>query len=875
MSALMWVLVAPASASPLVPTASDQLAADDPETVEMQHPSEEVTIKRDDYGVPHVYADSNYDLFYGYGYVLGEDRLFQMEMARRAVLGTSAEVLGEDYLEIDKETRETFDPEAIQQQLDELPEEELDILTGYADGLNRYIEQVNESPDTLLPKQFSDHDFQPEYWSAYDVAMIWIGTMANRFSNGTNEVENLKVLQSLIDEHGEEKGQELFDQIIWEEDTNAPTTVPRENTAQPNQLPELTAQETGDVQSQDLSPISPGLEDSGQNLMLAQGADSSIGSIPQASNLWITGGDKTADGGSILVNGPQFDWFNPSYVYGIGLHGAGFDVTGNTPFGYPAVLFGTNNTISWGSTAGPLDVNDVYQEQLNPDDAQQYWHNGEWRDMEQREETIEVKNADDVTHTVYSTVHGTVTSLDEEQDAAYTKKRAWSGEEVQSLMAWIGVAKAQNWDEYLELAEDMAISINWYYADNEGNIGYVSPGRMPDRPESQDARIPAKGDGSMEWNGIRDFSENPQTYNPEQGYIANWNNQSGPGAVGDSGNWAAVDRVHEIIVELEAQDAFTEEDAWDIIETTSYADLNARYLRPALENAAESRDLDETDRDHLNLLLDWDGQSRDENEDGKFDDPQPAIMRAWVPVLVEEILADDLPDDVYETYQKDIYPEPGGSVRPASGVKLIYNALLEEEAGVLQTTDFFNDDSPADVLLDTYFDAIQALEDEYGEDSASWQADIDPWEFKHQNFIGVDQANEDEVLSAPLFQNRGTENNLIRLNGSEASMCAAAPPGQSGFIGPDGEASEHYQDQLDLYLNFECKEEHLDQESVEAAAQSTLTISPDGTIDGKDMERTSAATTGSAWWVLVGAFVLVVIVGSLVWLRRRRNAILT
>src|SRR5699024_5986904 len=116
MSALMWVLVAPASASPLVPTASNQLAADDFESVEMQHPSAEVTIKRDDYGVPHVYADSNYDLFYGYGYVLGEDRLFQMEMARRAVLGTSAEVLGEDYLEIDKETRETFDPEAIQQQ---------------------------------------------------------------------------------------------------------------------------------------------------------------------------------------------------------------------------------------------------------------------------------------------------------------------------------------------------------------------------------------------------------------------------------------------------------------------------------------------------------------------------------------------------------------------------------------------------------------------------------------------------------------------------------------------------------------------------------------------------------------------------------------
>lgn len=858
---LAVTMVSPASAVQPVAGSVVSSAADE----ETQFPDQQVTIKRDEYGVPHVYADSNYDLFYGYGYALGEDRLFQMEMARRAVLGTSAEVLGSDYVDIDKQTRETFDPEAIHSQLDDLSEDELDILTGYADGMNRYIDEVQDEPERLMPKQFNDHDFSPQHWTAYDVAMIWIGTMANRFSNASNEVENLQVLQSLQDEHGQQQGQQLFDQILWDEDTNAPTTVPRDDTT--NELPEVTAQN----EAQPLASISSDVTDSGQELMAAQGADGSLGSMPQASNVWLLGDEKTEDGGSILVNGPQFDWFNPSYVYGIGLHGAGFDVTGNTPFGYPAVLFGTNKDISWGSTAGPLDVNDVYQEKLNPDNPHQYWYNGQWHDMEERDETIEVQDGDDVSHTVYSTVHGTVTSFDEAENTAYAKKRSWTGEEVQSLMAWIGVAKAENWDDYLSQAEDMAISINWYYADNEGNIGYVSPGRLPDRPAAQDPRLPAVGDGSMEWEGIRDFSDNPQVYNPEQGYIANWNNQAAPAAVGDSGNWAAVDRVHEILAELESQDTFSTDDAWDIIETTSYADLNIRYLREPLQQASRSQDLDEDAQSKIELLTDWDGQTRDDDENGKIDDPQPEIMRTWLPILIETVLADDLPADVYETYQEDIYPEPGGSARPASGVKLIYNNLLGDDAGVEQTTDFFNGQDPDQVLVETYLEAIDQLEEEYGRDPIAWQADVDEFEFHHQNFIGVDQAGEDEALTAPIYQNRGTENDLIHLDGSEAMMCAAAPPGQSGFISPTGEEDEHYQDQLDLYLKFKCKDEHLTQDSVEAAAQSTLTMDSRGAVNAA--ATNTVIGLSSLWWVGLGIVIPVGIVSimALYWRRRQQS----
>lgn len=830
---LSIVALSPAVAAPmtgLTATAAPTVA--ETATGEVQHPAEDVTIKRDQYGVPHVYAETTFDLFYGYGYVVAQDRLFQMEMARRAVLGTSAEVLGPDYVEIDRRTRATFDPAAIRAQLDELPQKDLDVLAGYAEGMNRHLQDIAADSETLLPKQFSDHGFTPQQWTAYDVAMIWIGTMANRFSDSTGEVANLQTLQSLVDEHGEEQGRDLFDQILWKEDPTAPTTQPRKDIKKPNRLPGVLGAEaaapTGATASS-LSPIDPGLSDDGIERMRANGAGSAPGDRPEASNLWITGDRKTKGGGSTLVNGPQFGWFNPSYVYGIGLHGAGYDVTGNTPFAYPAVIFGTNRQTSWGATAGPLDVNDVYQEQLNPDDPTQYRYNGQWRQMDRRQETIEVKGAEPVTHTVYSTVHGTVTSIDRQNHTAYAKKRSWTGTEVQSLMAWVNVTKAQDWDDFLDEAKKMGISINWYYADNDGNIGYVSPGRMPDRPESQDARIPAAGDGSMEWEGFRDFSENPQTYNPKQGYIANWNNQAGPGAVGDSGNWAPVDRVQEILAELESERKFSPEESWDIIETTSFADLNIRYLRPYLEKAARKYHPHSQERELIDLVLDWDGQARDDDGDGLYDDPQPAIMRAWLPRLFEEVLADDLPESVYQQYAQNIYPE-SGVARPANGTKLVFNALLGKKAGVEQQVDLFSGEHGPTVLAKTYLQAIEQLEAEHGTDPDDWEAPMAQHTFSHQNFIGVDQAGQDERFTALNYMNRGTENNMVHLDGDEAEMCTVAPPGQSGFIAPDGTRSEHYSDQLEMYGDFECKDEHLTRRAVDRAAESTTILTPEGHI---------------------------------------------
>ncbi|MEP1215066.1 MAG: penicillin acylase family protein [Marinobacter sp.] len=150
-----------------------------------------VTIKRDNYGVPHVYADSTYGLYYGYGYALAQDRLFQMEMIKRSVLGTVSEVLGPDYLSLDRSSRTGFDPDSIKSQLQALPKEDLDIFKGYAEGFNKRIQEVEANPSELLPKQFSDFKFAPEEWTAFDVAMLYVGTMAGRYSNSSSSLSDL------------------------------------------------------------------------------------------------------------------------------------------------------------------------------------------------------------------------------------------------------------------------------------------------------------------------------------------------------------------------------------------------------------------------------------------------------------------------------------------------------------------------------------------------------------------------------------------------------------------------------------------------------------------------------------------------------------
>lgn len=786
-------------------------------------PAGKVTIKRDSYGVPHVYANDVRGLFHGFGYAVAEDRLFQMEMARRAVLGTVSEVMGPSYVALDKGSRAGFTPDSIRAQMARLSPDDKAIFEGYAAGFNARVNEVLAAQATLLPKQFVDAGFRPKAdWTGYDVAMIWVGTMANRYSNVSSEVANLRLLEQLRKARGDVAGRQLFDQIRWVEDPLAPTTVPRAGArAQAAALP------SGSDAIARLAPVSPELLVARNDIDAARRGVAEPWTRPIASNLWVAGPSKTTDGSTVFINGPQFNWFNPSYVFGIGLHGAGFDVTGNTPFAHPVVLFGTNGKIAWGATAGPLDVNDMYQEKLNPANPHEYLFNGAMRPMTRRTEVIKVKGQPDQSVDVYATVHGIVTNFDLPNGTAYSMKRSWDGYELESLLGWIHSMQAKNWDQWLAQASRVAITINWYYADTDGNIGYVSPGRLPIRPATQDIRLPAVGDGSMEWLGIRPFSEDPKTYNPAQGYIANWNNQSAPGAVSDGGNYSVVDRVREFTARLEAKPRLTPDELWALNRTTAYADTNARYLVPFAVEATRNLPAADPARRAASMLADWNMLNEDPSERGVYDSPATTLMMNWLPILYRKVLADDLPPEVFAAYAGNGYAGDTqvASIRPGNGMKLVYNALLGPKAGVPQTYDFFNGEDKNAVLRATLAQAMAELQTRYGSDTAKWRTPVVKHAFLTSNFIGAPQAGADELLTLPSFMNRGSQNDKVVLGAKGVTLCTAAPPGQSGFVAPDGRKSAHYADQMQLFKDFGCKSEALTPADVDRRAESTKQLS--------------------------------------------------
>lgn len=758
----------------------------------------QVRIVRDDYGVPHVYADSIYGLYYGYGYSIAQDRLFQMEMARRSTQGIVAEVFGPDYLDYDKTARMLFDPASIQRQLDTLQQKDRDVFDGYSSGINAWLAEIRQSPMELTPKQFVDFGFGPADWTAYDVAMIFIGTMNNRYGDYNTELENATILGALIEQHGDESGRKLFDLLNPRFTNDAPTSIPREDWSRPayDSLAESVA-----------TNPAPG------PLRLAAGEPLPTG----FSNVYLLGKDKVEGAASILVNGPQFGWFNPSYVYSIGMHGAGVDVVGNTPFGYPMIMFGHNQTIAWGSTWGASDVVDLFAEQINPENPDQYLYNGNYVAFQKRTELIVVNGEESVEHVIHRSAHGPIIRFDRENGVAYSKHRSWDGGELDNLLAWLHATWAKDWSSWKAEAEKASINVNMYFADVDGNIGYFHGGHFPRRALGHDNRLPVTGDGSMDWQGRLPIeTANPHVLNPSSGFLANWNNKPGNGVMNPDFffySWSSADRIDALHDRLSARERFTPDDAWSVIESSSYADVFAPYFLPAID-AELSGSEDPALREANEILQSWNLQSRDDDGDGFYDEQATTIFRHFIWALTERVLTDDL-GDVAPFFAVRGYPtadEPSGAgTNLPAGVKAIVEAM---EGNVAY--DLFNGEPVGSVLAAAMTDALQQ--------SAGNGLPVATRPFSARNFLGIPQAGKKENMTAPVEQNRGTENNMIVMKPGEIVGWEVTAPGQSGFIRQDGEVSEHYDDQFEMYYTFGRKRTWFYPEDVESNKQSEVTL---------------------------------------------------
>ncbi|MFK0087600.1 penicillin acylase family protein [Pseudomonas sp. NPDC090755] len=768
-------------------------------------PEGDILIKRDEWGTPHIYANSPYRLFYGYGYAIAQDRLFQLEMSRRTTQGRVAEVLGREYLAFDQAIRRQYSPQAIAQQLAALAPHDLQILQGYADGINRHLGEVEQQPGTLLPKPFTVHGFTPERWTAFDVAMVYVGSMINRFGDYNTELDNHNLLAGLIEKHGLEPGQALFELLLTSDDPQAPTTIAR-GEWDPLRRSAAVVFRAGDKALGQPLPV-----------RAVQGVDPSVGR--GFSNIIVLGAQKSQDARAIMVNGPQFGFFQPAYTYSVGLHGAGYDAVGNSPSGYPLIQFGHNRQISWGSTWGAGDNVDVYQLQLNPQNPNQYWFQGRYRDFEQRVERILVNGEEAEQLTVYRSVQGAVFEHLPDQGVAYARRRGWEGQELATLMAWNKVAKAGDHGQWLAQVERSAINVNWYYADQQGNIGYALGGRYPVRLQGHDNRLPMPGDGNYEWQGFLPFASNPQVFNPASGYIANWNNKPAEGFPGPDQwwyAWGAADR-NEVLDGRLQQARFTPEQAWSLMMEAAFEDPNARYFVPRLLALSERSPAEFAAV--RQALAAWDYQDLDSNRDGFYDQPATAIFRLWLGQMLSLTLADQLPPAQAGWFTDSGYSAPGasspGSHNISVGTKVLYRAIRAKEQGEALPFDLFKGRDVDELMLQALRLSVAQLKREQGPQVAAWRQGVSTLRFAHKNFLGVPQALESEEHALAPSMNLGTENNMVVLDGRNVTGFELAAPGQSGFIAADGSPGKHYDDQIPLLREQRKRRIWLSEEEVE------------------------------------------------------------
>jgi penicillin G amidase len=466
---------------------------------------ETVEVITDRYGVPHMYAQNEDDLFFAQGYIHAQERLWQMELNRRIGSGQLAEIFGEVAIETDRFARRLGMHRAAAEAEKHLPEHSKRILDAYAQGVNAYIEHNWNN----LPIEFTLLRFKPNPWQVKD-SIQWSKMMGwNLGGNWETEMIRARIVANL--------GTEQAAKLEAGYDPGHPLIIP------------------------------PGVEYQGINLgMLEQYEQmkqlSGFGMLG-ASNNWVVDGTMTVTGSPILCNDPHLGQLVPSIWYECHLVAGDIDVIGVSFPSSPGIVIGHNRYIAWGFTNAISDVEDLSIEKFNPLNPRQYEYMGKWEDAQVVREEIKVKGTEaPLIEEARITRHGPIlTSIPRPLQRDLASNNGRTGAEPAELplaLRWTGLEKhdivsaiqkmnlATNWEEFRDALRDWdQPPQNVVYADTAGNIGYVMAGAIPVRARGQ-ALLPSPGwTGEYEWTGYIPFDELPQALNPEQHFIVTANNR--------------------------------------------------------------------------------------------------------------------------------------------------------------------------------------------------------------------------------------------------------------------------------------------------------------------------------------------------------------
>lgn len=593
-----------------------------------------VEIIRDHWGINHIYAKNEHDLFFTQGYSAAQDRLFQLEIWRRQATGTVAELLGPQETKRDIGTRLFRFRGNLNEELTHYHPHGPQIVRAFVEGINAYISATLKTPEKL-PFEFRVLDTKPGLWTPEVVISRHQGLLEN-----VREELNYGRLVKLI-------GPDKLRELQW--------FHPSANASEPD----LTLRVNGDELFQPILELYEAFRlplkfagkasriDENEVWRSREAIDNWFDTERQyvGSNNWVISGNKSASGYPMLANDPHRAQSTPSLRYWVHLNAPGWNVIGAGEPTLPGISIGHNDYGSWGLTIFETDNEDLYVYETNPKNPNQYRYKGKsathrWVNMKTITEQIPMKNGQSVSVTLKYTQHGPVVFEDAKHHKAYAVRAGWLEKGCAPYLASLRMNQAKSWPEFRQACTFSRIpGENMVWADRTGTIGWQVVGLAPIRQSSPGKSftglLPIPGDGQFEWAGYLPIQQLPNKLNPPEGYVVTANNNltsaNFPHRNAIGWEWASPSRAHRI--EEVLRDGKRKNLVDFMALQADYLSIPARTLVPLLQNLSSPNASTEQ---ALTYLRKWDYQLKPESV-------AAAIYVAWESQLKQAVYVQKVP----------------------------------------------------------------------------------------------------------------------------------------------------------------------------------------------------------------------------------------
>ncbi|SHH46857.1 penicillin acylase family protein [Flavobacterium johnsoniae] len=746
--------------------------------LQLKNLEKETTVYFDEYGVPHIYADSEKDAMTALGYVHAQERLWQMELLRRIAPGKLSEIFGSVALKNDKFFAGIGIEEASAKAIAKLDKnsESYKFTQAYLDGINQYLEEGT------TPIEFTLVGVKKEKFTIKDVYNIF-GYMSFSFAMAQ---KTDPLLTDIKNKYGVEY---LKDLGIEGEFNTTQIKSSKEN------IEDYTAVSKSITALLDKSPIPPFI----------------------GSNSWVAGPHKTKSGKVIFANDPHIGFSQPATWYEAHIVTPKHELYGCYLAGTPFPLLAHNRDYAYGLTMFENDDIDFYQEKNKIGDSNQYQTPEGFAKYEIRKKTIKIKDTSDVVLTVKSSRHGPIMNdLLDRLDRKNPIAMLWTytNQPIQILDAAYGLSHAKNRDEFKKAVSLIAApGLNVMYGDAKGNVGWWASGKLYKHDKGVNTHLILDGSsGKDDIKEYLDFSKNPSAENPEWGYVYSANNQ--PEAIDGflyPGYYLPEDRAKRISGLMDAKSDWDKEAFGKMIYDNT-SDVSVETVQNLISNI-DPNALSVSEKEAVNVLKSWKGTNN-------LEDVAPTIYNKWVYLYLKNTFEDEMGEDNFNMFL-------GVSV----GKQVVANQIKNENSVWWDNIKTKNiKETRKDIVSKSFHEAFSDLQKQLGNTIADWKwGEVHTVEYEHPlgkvaalrglfNVGPFASPGSNEVINNLFFgfTNEGkyyvkggpSTRRIVDFSDIENSW-SILPTGQSG-----NPFSKHYSDQAEMYNTGKFRKMKLNKEEI-------------------------------------------------------------